>query len=116
MLRKEGIISQQTSDFRSPDVLRPRRAAWTSRHDVGVVGDPEALVHLMVDKVPFCLRPRCHDGFGASVPGARGRQPFQADPRITLQKLPRLKAGSLSASTSALTLPKVVSGLCLLPS
>src|ERR1700687_274429 len=42
------------------------------------------------------------------------RQPLQADPRITLQKLPRLKAGSLSASTSALTLPNVVSGLCLM--
>src|SRR6266436_2591770 len=44
------------------------------------------------------------------------RQLLQADPRITLQKLPRLKAGSLSASTSALTLPNVVSGLCLMPS
>src|ERR1700730_15284374 len=44
------------------------------------------------------------------------RQPLQADPRITLQKLPRLEAGSLSASTSALTLPNVVAGLCLLPS
>jgi hypothetical protein len=42
--------------------------------------------------------------------------PRQADPRIMLQKLTRLKCGSLSASTSALTLPKVVSGLCLLPS
>ncbi|MEY2608306.1 MAG: hypothetical protein QOH31_6160, partial [Verrucomicrobiota bacterium] len=39
-------------------------------------------------------------------------QAGQADPRITLQKLPRLKAGFLSASTSALTLPNVVSGLC----
>jgi hypothetical protein len=43
-------------------------------------------------------------------------QAGQADPRITLQKLPRLKAGSLSASTSALTLPNVVSGLCFIPS
>jgi hypothetical protein len=42
--------------------------------------------------------------------------PRQADLRITLQKLPRVKCGSLSASTSALTLPKVVSGLCLMPS
>jgi hypothetical protein len=40
----------------------------------------------------------------------------QADPRITLQKLPRLKVGSLSARTSALTLPNVVSGLLLMPS
>jgi hypothetical protein len=44
------------------------------------------------------------------------RQAGQADPRITLQKLPRLKVGSLSARTSALTLPNVVSGLCLMPS
>jgi hypothetical protein len=43
-------------------------------------------------------------------------QPRQAEPRITLQKLPRWKCGSLSAITSALTLPKVVSGLCLMPS
>ena len=43
-------------------------------------------------------------------------QSFQRDPRITLQKLPRWKCGSLSASTSALTLPNVVSGLCLMPS
>ena len=51
-----------------------------------------------------------------SIGPCSGRQPFQDDPRITLQKLPRLKVGSLSASTSALTLPKVVSGLCLMPS
>src|SRR5437763_6276210 len=31
--------------------------------------------------------------------------PRQAEPRITLQKLPRVKCGSLSASTSAFTLP-----------
>src|SRR5260370_11692764 len=52
-------------------------------------------------------------GFGISIPaqGERAtRQPLHADPRITLQKLPRLKAGSLSSSTSALTLPNVVSG------
>ena len=40
----------------------------------------------------------------------------QAEARITLQKLPRLKDGSLSARTSAFTLPNVVSGLCLMPS
>ena len=33
-----------------------------------------------------------------------------------LQKLIRRNAGSLSASTSAFTLPKVVAGLCLMPS
>ena len=43
-------------------------------------------------------------------------QPGQRDSRITLQKFPRWKCGSLSARTSALTLPKVVSGLCLIPS
>jgi hypothetical protein len=43
-------------------------------------------------------------------------QAFQADPRITLQKVPRMKAGSLSASTSAFTVPNVVSGLCFMPS
>src|SRR4029077_17236073 len=43
-------------------------------------------------------------------------QPGQRDSRITLQKFPRWKCGSLSARTSALTLPKVVSGLCLMPS
>jgi hypothetical protein len=46
----------------------------------------------------------------------RFAQPCQREPRITLQKLPRWKCGSLSASTSALTLPNVVSGLCLMPS
>jgi hypothetical protein len=44
------------------------------------------------------------------------RQPLQADPLITLQKLPRLKVGSLSLSTPALPLPKVMSGSCLMPS
>lgn len=44
------------------------------------------------------------------------RQAFQAEPRITEQKLPRWKCGSLSASTSALTLPKVVLGLWRMPS
>jgi hypothetical protein len=43
-------------------------------------------------------------------------QPRHAELRITLQKLPRWKLGSLSASTSAFTFPKVVSGLCLMPS
>src|SRR6516164_7859719 len=42
-------------------------------------------------------------------------QPFQREPRITLQKFPRTNWGSLSARTSAFTLPKVVSGLCLIP-
>src|SRR5713101_1552554 len=42
-------------------------------------------------------------------------QARQAELRMTLQKLPRWKLGSLSASTSALTVPKVESGLCLKP-
>jgi hypothetical protein len=37
-------------------------------------------------------------------------QPIQLELRTTLQKLPRTNLGSLSASTSALTFPKVVSG------
>ncbi len=48
--------------------------------------------------------------------GGGCRQACQCDPRMTEQKLPRWKCGSLSAITSALTLPKVVSGLCLMPS
>jgi hypothetical protein len=41
--------------------------------------------------------------------------PRQGDPRMTLQKLLQAKCRSLSASTSILTLPKVVSCLCLMP-
>src|SRR5438309_6881167 len=37
----------------------------------------------------------------------------QAEPRITLEKLAGVKCGSLSASTSALTSPRVVCGLRL---
>jgi hypothetical protein len=48
--------------------------------------------------------------------GLRNVQVRQAELRITLQKLVAVKDGSLSASTSALTLPKVVLGLCRLPS
>jgi hypothetical protein len=48
-----------------------------------------------------------------SVAPCPARQARQADPQITLQNC---RAASLSASTSALTLPKVVSGLCLMPS
>jgi hypothetical protein len=55
MLQKEGIIGQQTSNSRSSDVMRPHRAAWTSRHDVGVVGDRVALVHLMLAMLAPCL-------------------------------------------------------------
>ena len=43
-------------------------------------------------------------------------QPFHREPRMTLQKFMRWNCGSLSASTSAFTLPNVVSGLCLMPS
>ena len=49
-------------------------------------------------------------------PKEHSDQPRQCEQRMTLQKLPRWKCGSLSAITSALTLPKVVSGLCLMPS
>lgn len=43
-------------------------------------------------------------------------QPDQAEARITRQKFSGWNEGSLSASTSALTVPKVVSGLCCIPS
>ncbi len=43
-------------------------------------------------------------------------QPCQAEPRMMLQKFSRLNAGSLSARTSALTVPKVVAGRCSTPS
>jgi len=42
--------------------------------------------------------------------------PFHCEPRMTEQKFMRLNFASLSASTSAFTLPNVVSGLCLMPS
>lgn len=66
-------------------------------------------------KWPYSRRFRCgptclwNTGFSLD-------QPHHAELRITLQKLPRWKLGSLSASTSAFTFPKVVSGLCLMPS
>jgi hypothetical protein len=44
------------------------------------------------------------------------RHPGHAEWRMLLQKLPGLKAGSLSAMTSAFTLPNVVAGLFLIPS
>jgi hypothetical protein len=53
--------------------------------------------------------------FRALLVSAHSR-PRHEELRITLQKLPRWKLGSLSASTSAFTFPKVVSGLCLMPS
>jgi hypothetical protein len=63
-----------------------------------------------VMRVPCTLQPQ-------TVRKRQGRsQPAQADSRITLQKLIRLKAGSLSARTSSLTVPNVLSGLCFMPS
>ena len=43
------------------------------------------------------------------------RYPSQLECRMTLQKLMGRKLGSLSARTSALTLPNVVCGLCSFP-
>ena len=43
-------------------------------------------------------------------------QSCHCESRMTLQKFMRWKFGSLSASTSAFTLPNVVSGLCMMPS
>jgi hypothetical protein len=42
--------------------------------------------------------------------------PDQAKARIMRQKFSGWNEGSLSASTSALTVPKLVSGLCRIPS
>ena len=74
---------------------------------LSATGAPVALVNLMADMLGsrICVS-ICVEGRG----NAAARQLLQADPRITLQKLPRLKVGSLSASTSALTLPNVVAG------
>jgi hypothetical protein len=47
----------------------------------------------------------------AKPDGAGAAQLRHAEPRIIVQKLMRRNFGSLSASTSALTLPNVVSGL-----
>ena len=52
-------------------------------------------------------------GVGWRKRGQRGAQPGQAEARITRQKLTGVKFGSLSASTSALTVPKVVSRLAV---
>ncbi|VWD32245.1 hypothetical protein BLA17378_07413 [Burkholderia aenigmatica] len=63
-----------------------------------------------------CTTARLNHQGTAIVRHAASNQPAHADDRITLQKLPAWKCGSLSASTSAFTLPNVVSGLCLIPS
>jgi len=72
--------------------------------------------HAAVGMEAFAISSRVFTSTVGPAPNAADCQALQADPRITLQKLPRLKEGSLSASTSALTLPNVVSGLCLIPS
>jgi hypothetical protein len=56
------------------------------------------------------------DAAGVTLRSLRVSQPFHWEARMTLQKFMRWNLGSLSASTSAFTLPKVVSGLCLMPS
>ena len=59
---------------------------------------------------PVCGVARCQ-------PARMGQcQPDQAEARITRQKFSGWNERSLSASTSALTVPKVVSGLCRIPS
>jgi hypothetical protein len=56
-------------------------------------------------------------GVARCPPARMGQcQPDQAEARITRQKFSGWNEGSLSASTSALTVPKVVSGLCRIPS
>jgi hypothetical protein len=56
-------------------------------------------------------------GVARCQPARMGQcQPDQAEARITRQKFSGWNEGALSASTSALTVPKVVSGLCRIPS
>jgi hypothetical protein len=78
------------------------------------------------------LRRRCRVQGGAEIPKPGGRYLRGPDVtvfskqighvatdavlyRVGLQKLARTNLESLSARTSAFTLPKVVSGLCLIP-
>jgi hypothetical protein len=60
---------------------------------------------------PLALVNRVGDDMGLFLCVADAVHCGQADSRITRQKFIGLKFGSLSASTSAFTLPKVVSGL-----
>src|ERR1700727_2949626 len=69
---------------------------------LSATGAPVALVNLVGDDMAQLLNVGC--GTAGSA------QPRQAEPRITLQKFSGLNAGSLSASTSAFTLPNVVAG------
>jgi len=98
-----AVIARRTCHFVSPSV---RGAA---------VGD--AFARTWAAKVTASFRGR---KFAWSTPRllsvSMDAHPRQAEPRITLQKLLRVKCGSLSASTSALTLPKVVCGFGLMPS
>ncbi|VWD63206.1 hypothetical protein BLA39750_07684 [Burkholderia lata] len=86
--------------------------------DTGVSRFPSVL-HSQHDRTPDQYRSP-DSRLTRSVPGIvrqkEANQPAHADDRITLQKFPAWKCGSLSASTSAFTLPNVVSGLCLIPS
>ena len=122
-MRRSGITSRSKLRqlFQKPDVLQQRRAARPGRLDVDVVADRRA------GRVRQMGTSRCvdHGGLhqldvmrrgGACFSRKIGDQPRQGDSRITLQKFPRRKCGSFSARTSAFTLPKVVSGLCLMPS
>src|ERR1700722_10323865 len=115
--------------LKQPDVLEQCRAPRASGLNVGVVGErvSVALVNLasvemmsseVLDRRSWFCALNTSSG---PTPWRRGSgtacsHPCHADPRITLQKLRRLKLGSLSASTSAVTVPNVVSGLCPKPS
>ena len=127
-------------------MLAPPQTALTIRglrdEDQGRVSVTDERRHRQKD-LPFCLSVcapgpllampwRAEDMAAKVTASFRGRKfawstprllsvsmdahPRQAEPRITLQKLLRVKCGSLSASTSALTLPKVVCGFGLMPS
>src|SRR5450631_1138484 len=119
--------------FDQPDILpqRPARGLAVKMLVSSATGDPVAFVNrfsvAMIGSSVVLSGVRRHRAylFGRRLKNLQcfdfrshgsGAYPRQADPRMTLQKLPRVKCGSFSASTSALTLPKVVSGLCLMPS
>ena len=83
---------------------------------LSATGAPVALVKSFGADIRNPLRSgyeECGPGGGC---GPHGTQLGQAEARITRQKFSGRNVGSLSASTSALTLPNVVSGFFLMPS
>jgi hypothetical protein len=106
---------------------RPRRLG--PRYHPGVGGERRRVLAVLVISSGRCPHPPIASpqmwsrirlwGFATGnylYPGSHPVQPGHCDSRITLQKLLRWKCGSLSARTSALTVPNVVFGLYFIPS